>query len=84
MKPLELVTADRMGRQARVVWALPSTKCFKQSGRVVPDERENAGPSHTPHSTKTRGLSDTRDESVFSRESKELKASSRRGCSSTF
>ncbi|GKV38132.1 hypothetical protein SLEP1_g46077 [Rubroshorea leprosula] len=72
------------GQASQGGWALPSTECFQQSGRVVPDERENAGPSHTQHSTKTRGLSDTRDASVFSGESKELKASSGGGCSSTF
>lgn len=61
------------GQAGQGGWVLPSTECFQQSGRVGPDERENAGPSHTQHSTKTRGQSDTRDESVFSRESKELK-----------
>ncbi|GLU05652.1 hypothetical protein SLE2022_227410 [Rubroshorea leprosula] len=52
----ETIGAGSSGQNAgRGGWALPAAEGFQQSGGVVPDRRQNAGPSHSQRSTRTQG-----------------------------
>ena len=54
-------------RQAgRGGWALPSTERSHQSGRVMMDARDRAGPSGSQQSTRMKGSTDFKDKSSHS------------------
>ncbi|XWS61908.1 hypothetical protein CRYUN_Cryun07bG0164800 [Craigia yunnanensis] len=54
------------GQAGRGGWALPSTERSQQSGRVMLDARERAGPSRSQQSIRMKGSTDFKDKSSHS------------------
>ncbi|OMO80874.1 hypothetical protein COLO4_23876 [Corchorus olitorius] len=60
-------TRGQNGLASRGGWALPSTEHSQQSGRVMSDARERAGPSGSEHSMRMKGSTDPKDKRLHSK-----------------